>query len=164
MDVTNVHGLVAEDQAEHLRQALELAGVDDADIEIRPAPAGRYELLDETLHQDAAGARHGLVVGAVVGALIGLVVGLLLPQIEGVGQVAVTASAVAGFGALVGAMTGLQRADSLDADPVRHREVTEDDPMVLVAVLDEHWTYRAHRIMEQHDAVIVRESDPAEAP
>lgn len=164
MDVTNVHGLVAEDRADHLRQALELGGVDDADIEIRPAPPGRYELLDETLHQDAAGARHGLVAGAVVGALLGLVIGLLLDQVEGAGEIAVTVSAVAGFGALVGAMTGLQRADSLDADPVRHREVTTDDAMVLVAVLDEHWTYRAHRIMEQHGAVIVRESHPAEAP
>ena len=161
MDVTVVHGLVPQDQLAHLRRALAIAGVGDDHLEVRPAPPGRYELHDETLHQDAAGARHGLVAGAVVGALLGLAVGLLTPQVTGALAIATTSSAVAGFGALVGAMAGLQRADANDGDPVSYREVTAEPPFTLVAVHDEHWHYRVHRIMEQHGAVFVEEARPA---
>lgn len=160
MDVTVVYGLVPQDQVEHLRRALAVAGVSDDDLEVRPAAPGRYELHDESLHQDAAGARHGLLAGTLIGALLGLAIGLLVPQITGMLAIVTTASAMAGFGAIVGAMTGLQRADSNDADPVSYREVTADAPFALVAVHDEHWHYRAHRIMEQHGAVFVEEARP----
>lgn len=160
MDVTEVYGLVPEEQSEHLQQALAIQGVDPEDIEVRSAPPGRYELHDETLHQDAVGARAGAGVGSGVGALLGLVVGLLVPAITGTLAVATTIFAVAGFGALVGGMTGLQRADSNDGDPVSYREVTEEDPFVLVAVHDEHWHYRAHKLMEHHGAVFVEEPHP----
>ena len=163
MDVTVVSGLVPQDRLEHLRRALTIAGVGEEHLEVRPAPPGRYELHDETLHQDAAGARHGLVIGTVVGALLGLAVGLLVPQVTGALAIATASSAVAGFGALVGAMAGLQGADSNDGDPMRHREVTADAPFALVTVHDEHWHYRVHRIMEHHDAVFVEEARPAAA-
>lgn len=160
MDVTEVYGLVPEEQSEHLQQALAIQGVDPEDIEVRSAPPGRYELHDESLHQDAAGARSGAVVGGVAGALLGLVVGLLVPAITGTLAVVITIVTLAGFGALVGGMTGLQRADSNDADPITYREVTDEDPFVLVAVHDEHWHYRAHKIMEQHGAVFVEQPHP----
>ena len=156
METADVHGLVPQDRSDHLRHALVLAGIDDAGIETRPASPGSYQLHDETLHRDAAGARRGLVVGAVVGALVGLALGLLLPAIEGAGAVAVTIATVAGFGGLVGAMAGLQGADSLDADPVTYCAVTDDDAYELVRVHHEHWHHRAHRIMEQHDAVFLQ--------
>lgn len=162
METVDVYGLVPEDRADHLQQALTLAGIDDGEVEARPAPPGWYQLHDETLHQDAVGARRGLVVGAVVGAIVGLALALVLPAIAGAGATATTIAAVAGFGGLVGAMAGLLRADSLDSDPVAYCEVGSEDPVTLVGVHDEHWRHRAHRLMEHHDAVFLQEPDPVE--
>lgn len=163
MEVTEVDALVPRDQVEHLREALLVAGVDEANMEVRPAAPGRYELHDETLHDDATGARHGLLVGAGVGAVLGLVVALLVPAISGALAITVTTVTVSGFGGLVGAMTGLQRADTNDADPITYHEVTDADAFSLVLVHDEHWHYRAHRVLEQHGAIFVESPHPEPA-
>lgn len=155
MDVTEVDALVPQDQVEHLQQALAIAGVDDAIIEVRPATPGRYELHDETLHRDATGARNGFLAGALIGTVLGLVVALLVPAVSGTLAITVTTIVGAGFGGLVGGMAGLQRADTHDGDPVNYREVTGDDDVALVLVHAEHRHYTAHRIMEKHGAVFV---------
>lgn len=160
MEATDLYALVPQDRLAHLREALATQGVYGAEVVVHPPDPGRYLLHDEVLHQDASASRRGLAAGAVIGALVGLVVGLLLPQIDGAGPVFAATVALAGFGGLIGAMTGLQRVEHMDNDPLAYREVVATDPMVMVEVHHEHWHNRAHRIMERHGAVFLHEPRP----
>lgn len=160
MEATDLYALVPRERLDHLRGALATQGVYGDEVVVHAPEPGRYLLHDEVLHQDASAARRGLVAGAAIGAVVGLVVGLLLPQVDGAGLVFAAMVALAGFGGLIGAMTGLQRVEHMDNDPLAYREVLATDPMVMVEVHHEHWHNRAHRIMERHGAVFLQEPHP----
>ena len=129
-------------------------------MEVRPVAPGRYQLHDETLHHDASAARRGAVVGLVVGALVGWALALVVTASAATVTIIGAAATAAGFGALVGAMVGLQRVETLDDDPVTWREVAGDEGLALVEVHDEHLHNRAHRILERHGAVFLQGPTP----
>jgi hypothetical protein len=160
MESTDVYGLVAQDRVDHVRRMLAQQGVAEDRIEVVPAPPGRYQLHDETLHHDAASARRGAALGLLVGIVVGTALALLLPQVDTTATAVGTALAFAGFGGLVGGMVGLQRVEHDDADPVGYREVTAADGVVLVKVHDQHWHNRVHRILERHGAVFLQAPEP----
>lgn len=160
MEAADLYGLVSEDRLEHLQRMLAVQGLTDSAVEVRPAAPGRYQLHDETLHEDAASARTGALLGMLLGALVGWGVAVLVPQVDDLATTLGTVAALAGLAALVGAMVGLQRAERFDADPVAYREVTGDEGLVMVAVHDEHWHNRAHRILERHGAVFLQGPTP----
>lgn len=157
-----LHALLPEDEEGAAIRDLELHGLYATEIAVqRPAP-GRYELADETLHRDVLGTRRGALVGAVVGFALGIVVGLAFPGVgdEGFDRLLMSAVAVAGFGALVGAMIGLQGGDVPDDDPVRWRELSSDDPVCCLTVRCEHRRNVAHRILERHGADFLESDRP----
>lgn len=164
MEATDVHGLVPSARLEHLRHDLAGIGLRDEHLEIRPAAPGRYLCHDEVLHTDAAAARRGALIGAVVGAVVGLVVVLVLPAVQGTGPTLGAVAAMAGFGALIGAMAGLQRVEREDNDPDEYCVVTLDEDVVLVSVHHEHWHNRAHHVLERHGAVFLQEPTPLSEP
>ena len=156
MEARDVYGLVRTDRVPGLQRVLAERGLRGASVQVHPAPPGRYQLHDETLHVDAAAARRWALLGMLVGGVVGLVMAGLtsLPA-------AATTASFAGFGALVGAMVGLQWVEQMDGDPVSWRDVTADDDVVLVEVHHEHWRNRAHRILERHGAQFVEGPGPA---
>lgn len=160
MEATDVYGLVSHDRLDRVQRALARRGLTPPQVEVHPAPPGRYRLHDETLHRDAASARRGAATGAVVGALLGLAVALGLPQVTDWAVTLGATAAIAGLGSLVGGMVGLQRADPMDGDPEAFREIGGDEGVLLVAVHDEHLHNRAHRILERHGAVFLDQPEP----
>lgn len=161
MQADDVVGVVPQDTVDLLVRDLEQHGVFPTEIEIRPASPGRYRLHDEVLHRDALAAGRGLALGALVGAALG---GLLLVAFGGwgdAGPAVATLFATAGFGGLIGGVSGLARNDPADDDPDRYREVKSDDALQLVEVHCLHWRNRAHRILERHGAVILDGAEPA---
>lgn len=161
MEATDVYGLVRADRIDHLRHVLARQGVHDDAIRIHPVRPGRYQLHDEMLHTDAGSARRGLLAGLALGAAVGLLASLLLAGVDDGGRVVAITASAAGFGALVGAMWGLQRVEKSGADPVSYHDVGPDDGVVLVEVHHEHWHNRVHRILERHGAVFLQEPTPA---
>ena len=138
-------------------------GVHDDEIRAEPAPAGRWMLRDEELHEDAVGARHGAELGLVVGTLVGLVAALAVGAIRDAGVLAwfVTSVGIGGFGAIIGGMTGLQLRDPQDDDPVRFKELADDSGLWALSVDSPRWSFRAHRILERHGAEFVEYETPA---
>ena len=159
MEYRDVYGLVPDDEVEPLRHALRLADIPAHDIEVHDASPGRYRLHDERLRRDGHGAAGGLLVGVLAGAVLGLVVAASLPSVDLAGEIVSTVIAFAGLGGLVGAMSGLQRAEPHDDDPVQFREVGPEMSMAVVEVHNEHWALRAHRIMARHGVDFL--DDPA---
>lgn len=160
MEATDVYGLVGDDRLDRLERALARRGLTPPRVEMRPAAPGRYRLHDETLHRDAASARRGAAAGAVCGAVLGLAAALALPQVTGLASTMGAVAALTGLGGLVGGVVGLQRADPIDGDPLAYRDVSGHEHVVVVAVHDEHWHNRAHRILERHGAVFLDDPDP----
>lgn len=159
-----VHGLMPEgDELDAALAELHGHGVYPNEIEIIHPPAGRYELADETLHRDAVGARDGALLGGIAGLVLGVAIGFVVPGLaDGGPDVLLTAAAaIAGLGALVGAMVGLQQRERDDDDPVRWREVSETDPLCCVTVRCEHRTKVAHRVLERHGAEFLETVEPA---
>ncbi len=117
--------------------------------------SGRYLLHDEQLHQGATGARHGAEIGAVLGAIVGIVAGTFVPVLRDATVVGMIVAAFggAGFGALVGAMTGLQLRDPRDDDAVSYQEVADTDAFRLVEVRCLHLRGRAHHVLERQAGV-----------
>lgn len=160
MESTDLYALVEDERVPHLVELLEVRGLQDEDIHVRPAPPGRYELHDEVLYEEGISARAGLLAGAGVGVVIGLLMSLVVGWIDTAGEVVSTVMIFAGFAGLVGGMAGLQRAETLDSDPVTYREVGADDHVSLVEVHNEHWNRRVHRILEHEDVVFVQRPSP----
>lgn len=158
MEASDLYGLVPEDRLEHLRFTLARHGLDAPRVDAHPAPPGRYQLHDETLHTDAAAARRGAVVGLLVGGVLGWAVAMV--ALTATAAILAATAAAAGFGALVGAMGGLQMVEAHDDDPVTYREVDPGDHLALVEVHDEHLHNRAHRILERHGAVFLQGPTP----
>lgn len=160
-----VHGLLPEgDELDATVADLEGHGIYPSEIEVVEPEPGRYELADETLHRDVLGTRRGAAIGAVLGLVVGLAIGFAVPGIaDGGAEVLLTAAvAVAGFGALIGAMVGLQRRERNDDDPVRWRQVADDDPLCCLTVRCVHRTTIAHRVMERHGAEFLESDQPAQ--
>lgn len=159
-----VHGLLPEgDELETTVADLEDHGIHPSEIEVTEPEPGRYELADESMHRKVLGTRSGAAIGAIVGLVVGLAVGFAVPGIadSGLDVLLTAAAAVAGFGALIGAMVGLQRRERNDDDPVRWHEVSEDDPLCCVTVRCVHRTTVAHRVMERHGAEFLESDQPA---
>lgn len=161
METSDLYGLVAEDRIDHLRFTLERRGLTPPRVDVHPASPGRYLLHDETLHHDAASARRGALLGMLAGAVVGLVLAAVLPSVTGTSATVGTTAAFGGFGALIGAMVGLQRVEVMDGDPVAYRDVGPGDRVAMVEVHDEHWHNRAHRILERHGAVFLQGPAPS---
>lgn len=160
MESTDLYALVEDDRAATLLELLELKGLHDDEISVRPARPGRYQLHDELLYEEGVSARTGLLTGTAVGAVIGLVVATLIATVDTSGEVLATIVAFAGLSGLVGGMAGLQRAERNDDDPVAFREVGPDDHVSLVEVHNEHWNRRAHRVLQRYGAEILQGSQP----
>ncbi len=160
MESTDLYALVEDDRTAHLLELLEMKGLHDDEISVRPAQPGRYQLHDERLYEEGVSARAGLLTGIAVGAVIGLAVAALVGAVDTAGEVLATMVAFAGLSGLVGGMAGLQRAERNDDDPVTFREVGPDDHVSLVEVHNEHWNRRAHRVLQRYGAEIVQEPQP----
>lgn len=157
-----IHALLPADEERPAIEDLESHGIYASEIEVLRLSPGRYELADETLHRDVVGTRRGALLGMSLGFVLGIVVGLVAPGIagEGIERLLMAGVALAGFGALVGAMVGLQSRESEDDDPVRWRELDADDPVRCVTVRCEPGHNRAHRILEQHGAEFLETARP----
>ncbi len=155
-----VYGLVTDDEAEAAVEDLTSHGIHAEEIEVQPAAPGRYLMQDEYLHEDAAGARRGAYWGFALGAIVGLIAALMTATIRdaGIGMWLITAAGFGGLAALIGGMTGLQVHDHPDDDPLRWFEAGQGQRMV--AVHCNHYGYRAHRILERHQAVFVETAHP----
>ncbi|HEX9888900.1 MAG TPA: hypothetical protein VGA69_05450 [Nitriliruptorales bacterium] len=162
-DVESVHALLPEDGVEEVVAELRRHGIHADEIHAEPAPTGRWMLRDEELHEDAAGARHGAELGFLVGLVVGLAAALVVTVIRDAGAAAWAVSALGGggFGAIIGAMTGLQRRDPQDDDPVRFHDVTEDSGLWVLSVDSPRWSFRAHRLLEGHGVEFIEYETPA---
>lgn len=147
--------LMPRDEALAAVAELERQGIHRSEIVVREPAPGRYALHDERLHEESGGARRGAEMGAIIGAVVGLLAALAVPVLRDAGLLGwvVTAFGGAGFGALIGAMTGLQMHEHADDDPLAFTEVPAGTDLQLVEVHCLHWRNRAHRILEQHDEV-----------
>jgi hypothetical protein len=88
-------------------------------ISIAPAPHVTARLVDRTLPKDLSAMGRHAGLGALLGAPVGILLGVALPLgFARALAVPLMMFAFAGFGALVGALIGLARADPLDDDPV----------------------------------------------
>lgn len=160
MHADDVFGVVPESTVDLLVRDLEQHGVFPSEIEVRPVTPGRYRLHDEMLHQEARAARRGLLLGGLFGAVAGALVLLSLGGFADPAPAAATLFATAGFGGLVGGVSGLARNDPGDDDPDLYRDLEDDDALQMVAVHCLHWRNRAHRILERHGAVFLDRPDP----
>jgi hypothetical protein len=160
MESTDLYALVDRDRTDHLVELLELKGVHDRDIEIQPAPPGRYQLHDERFYEEGVSARRGGILGVLGGLAVGLIIAGVFPAIDGLRDVIVTMAVFAGFGGVVGGLAGVQRAEPLDGDPVRYTEVTSDDDLALVAVHDEHLNRPAHKVLHDYGVAFIQEPTP----
>lgn len=160
MEATDLYALVDGDRTDHLVELLELKGVHDRDIEIRSAPAGRYQLHDERFYEEGVSARRGAILGAVAGVVLGLIIARVFPAIDGLRDMIVTMAVFSGFGGVVGGLAGVQRAEPLDGDPVKYVEVSGDDGRALVAVHDEHLNRPAHKVLRDYGVEFIQEPTP----
>jgi hypothetical protein len=162
-DVESVHALVSAGAVDAAIDDLRRHGIQEDEIRAAPAPGGRWMLRDEELHGDAVGALRGAAIGMVLGLVVGLAAALAVTAIRdaGVAAWAVTALGVGGFGALVGAVTGLARSDHNDDDPVRFHELADDDGLWTLSVDSPRWSFRAHRILERHGVEFIEYDTPA---
>lgn len=153
-EVDELYALVPAAEVDVVVEDLERHGIFSTEIEVRDAPAGRYPLRDERLHEETAGARHGAELGAAIGAVIGIALGLVVPFLRdaGVGGLLVATFGGGGFGALIGAMWGLQLHEESDDDPARTVEVAADD-LALLEVRCLHFHGRAHHVLEAYPGV-----------
>ena len=161
-DVESVHALLDEDLVDEVVADLRRHGIDEDEIRAQPAPAGRWMLRDEVLHDEAVGARHGGEIGMLIGSVIGLAAALLVATIRDAGTAAwaVTAVGLGGFGAIIGAMTGLQRREPGDDDPVRYHDLDDDSGLWTLSVDSPRWSFRAHKILERHGVEFVEYETP----
>lgn len=153
-----VYGLMRDGEELELALAdLTSHGVSPEEIEVLVPAAGRYQLADEYLHDDAHGTFLGGTVGALFGVLVGLVAALVVDLAADIGVLlwVVLAFGGAGFGGLIGAMAGLQRHYHPDDDPVRWQELEDPSAWRMVAVHCLHWRSRAHEILLRHGANIL---------
>lgn len=146
--------LLPRDEAAEVIAELERHGIHRSEIVVREPAPGRYALHDERLHEEASGARHGAEVGAMIGAVVGIVVALLVPVLRDAGLLGwiVTAFGGAGFGALIGAMTGLQLHEHEDDDPQTFTDVDGTGDLQLLEVHCLHFRNRAHKVLEKQGA------------
>lgn len=158
-----VYGLVPRDETEDTILDLEAHGVYRNEIEVSDPKPGRYLMADEYLHDDARSALRGAALGALAGGVVGLIAATAATAVTAFGLIGwiVMGFGGAGFGALIGAMSGLQSNDHPDDDPLRWHEV--DDPMgwSLVVVNCKHWRNRAHDILQRHGATILEDAVPS---
>jgi hypothetical protein len=154
-EVDELYALVPADEVDTVVEDLERHGIFASEIEVRDAPAGRYPLRDERLHEETAGARHGAELGAAIGAVIGIALGLVVPFLRdtGVSGLLVATFGGGGFGALIGAMWGLQLHEMSDDDPARTVEVTAAEDVALLEVRCLHFHGRAHHVLEAYPGV-----------
>lgn len=144
---------VPADELDDAVAALHRQGIVASEIEVRDLPPGRYPLHDERLHEDAASARRGALVGGGAGAVAGLAAAALIVGAGAYVAWLVLAFGGAALGALIGGMTGLQRAEHLDDDPQGWLEVGPDDDLRLLGVHCLHFRNRAHHILERYPGV-----------
>jgi hypothetical protein len=132
-------------------------GVRPEDVEVSVPDVGRYELADELLHDDARGTFRTAGLGAAIGGAVGLAAAGVVDVTGGVGVTGwlVVGFGGAGFGGMIGAMTGLQRHDRPDDDPVTWRDLDDPSGWRMVAVHSLHWRNRAHEILLRHGATIL---------
>lgn len=132
-------------------------GVRPEEVEVSVPAAGRYELADELLHDDTRGTFRTAATGAAVGGVVGLAAAGVVDVTGGVGITGwlVVAFGGAGFGGMIGAMTGLQRNDRPDDDPVTWHDLDDPSGWRMVAVHSLHWRTRAHEILLRHGARIL---------
>lgn len=154
-EVDELYALLPADEADEIVEELVSHGLHAGEIEVSDASPGRYPLRDERLHEEASGARHGAELGAAIGAVIGIVLGLVVPVIQDVGLAGLLVATFggAGFGALIGAMWGLQRHEVPDDDPAMIVEVTAADDLALLEVRCLHFHGRAHHLLERRPGV-----------
>lgn len=155
-----VHGLLHDGpEIEATVADLRRRGLYPDEVEVLHPRPGTYRLADESLHDDAVGARSGALWGAAAGLILGVAVTAAVAAVSDAGAVAgaFSTAAFAGFGALVGGLVGLVRWDTGDDDPERVVELGNGD--AVVAVHCRHWRNRAHRILERHGARII--DDPS---
>jgi hypothetical protein len=150
-----LYALLPRAEADDVVAELRHSGIHASEIVVRHALPGRYELDDERLHEEVAGTRHGAELGAVIGAVVGLVAAAFVPVLRDAGLLGwvVAAFGGAGFGALMGAMTGLQRHEHADDDPAASIDVTPDSDLQLLEVRCLHLRNRAHHVVERHGGV-----------
>lgn len=159
-----VYGLVRDgDELDGTVADLTAHGIRQGEIDVRTPPPGRYALADECLHDDGVAAGRGALFGTLVGLAAAAVVAGVLTVVTGRATGAVWVGALlagAGFGAMVGAMYGLQTVERLDDDAVRYAELDDPSGWRLVAVRCLHWRTRAHAILQRHGAAIVDSPTP----
>lgn len=150
-----LYALLPRDETEAVVAELRRSGIHASEIVVHRALPGRYELDDERLHEEVTGARHGAELGAVVGAVLGLAAAAFVPALRDAGVLGwvVAAFGGAGFGALMGAMAGLQRHEHADDDPAASIDVTSDSGLQLLEVRCLHLRNRAHHVVERHGGV-----------
>lgn len=124
----------------------------------RPEP-GRYEVRDDRLYEDAAGARTYGVVGAALGAAIGIAAGAFVVGLD-LGILGIFAFGGAAFGMLIGGVAGLQRNEVLDDDPVRTIDIDDPDGWWVVSVRSDHRAFTGHRLLTHHAAVLLQQPRP----
>ena len=160
MESTDLYALVEQDRAPHLVELLEMRGIDDAGIAVRPASPGRYVLHDERFYEEGVSGRRGGILGVLGGVVVGLLIALAAPAIDTWRDTLITMVVLMGFGAVAGTFAGIQRAEPLDDDPVSFREVAPDDNLALLEVHHEHWNRRAHRVLQRYGVTFVQTPRP----
>ncbi len=102
-------------------------------VSVRPAAGVTAKAVDDAFEDDARATWRGAARAAAVGAPLGLLLGLTLEiGLESLVAVGLLTFAMAGFGAISGALVGLARSDPLDDDPAV--EVTGGDDAVIVTL------------------------------
>lgn len=102
-------------------------------VSVRAAPNETVTLHDPSFEDEAAGTWHVAAGFAGIGALLGLLLGLTLELgLEPVVAAGLLAFAVAGFGAIAGALIGVARAAVLDDDPAVLTTTGEDAVVVTI--------------------------------
>jgi hypothetical protein len=130
------------------------------ELELRPAPPGRYAVHDDRLYDDATAARRGGAMAAAVGGIVGGAIAMLVVGVDAAPWPLFVAGGAL-FASGVGAIVGLQRHEVLDDDPATTLEV--GDGWWLVEVRSGHHTMTAHRIVARHRGVLLESTVPAGA-
>ncbi len=160
--IYEVFGLLEDERdAQETVRDLTEHGVPPDKIEVIVPEAGAYVLADEHLHEDIVGAEHGALLGGMVGLLAGFLAALVMPGFDGVGTPALLlALGFGGFGATIGAVSGMMLRDAGDDDEVRTRSVLAPSAARVVAVRSDVRVGRAHKILEKHGALFLDDVAP----
>jgi hypothetical protein len=129
------------------------------EIEVtRPRP-GRYELRDDRLHETAVAGRNFGLFGAVTGAVIGVAAAAVVVGWDPA-MWAIFAFGGAAFGTLIGVVTGLQRSEAFDDDPVETFEVDDPDRWWLVSIHSANRAFTGHRLLCHHATMLLEDRQP----